>query len=114
MQHGARVNHKLYNSSLITTAMRSCSTDRDRCDVVRALLSAGCTINESELVELGNMHIALENKNHWLTAIEQARWIRAKQYTKAIAEAAPVPIISTGFSPMDLISLYAGFSTPLE
>lgn len=111
IQHGAHCNVKVQNKNLIQLAAAKVKGP-DLCSVVQELLSNGCEIANSALEEIKKT-LPAELHPKWDQAITDASTARAKAFTKAVGEAAPVPTDDTNAAPMDEISAFLPFDQPL-
>jgi len=112
IENKARCDVKVNNKSLVQCVAASVKTPREKCEVVKALLSNGA-IASTEV--LNSIRASLEPANHkeWDDAINAAQKVRAQNFTSAMGDAAPVPTDTVNAAPMDHISQFLGFKKEL-
>lgn len=113
IERGANVNTKVNDKSLVDCVKNSIKHPKEKCEVLKALLASGCVVNDTQLQEI-KASLPLDVHAYWEESLKVAGEARAKNFSKAIGSAAPLPTDSTTDAPMDAISKFVGFQNPLQ
>ena len=110
----ARTDVKVKSGKTLVEAVVTSIKEEDmKFEVVKFLLAHGCKVDDSTLEALKNS-LPSEQRQRWENTIKAAHEERAKNFSKAIGDAAPVPTDVINNAPMDDISKFLGFEQPLQ
>lgn len=112
IENAARCDVMVNKKNLVECVAASIKEPAELFQVIQALLANGAVVEPAQLDQI-KATIPAAQQAKFDDAIKAARDARAKNLTKAIGDAAPVPTDANAPAPMDEISNFLGFNQPL-